>query len=186
MAPLPDGLLADPEQLAAWLPVPADNPKLLEALKAASSRFAGAVRHPVRLVTGDTVTLYGDCTDRLLLPAAPVVAVASVRLDGLLLTEHTDYRIRRDVGILRRYGTRIWEDWAEVEVTYSHGYDPIPDDIQEAVIDQARTIFRIQPGVSSIQAGGESITYGAQAAVGVTSQWTVAVETYRLNRGDHT
>jgi hypothetical protein len=182
MALPPDGMLADPARLAVWLPVPADHPKLLEALLAASSRFVGAVRHPVRLVTGDTVTLYGDCTDRLLLPAAPVTEVTAVRVDGVLL-ETSEYRVRKDVGVLRRTGG-AWEDWAEIEVTYSHGEDPIPEDVQEVVIDQARTIFRIQPGVQTVQAGGESITYGAQAAVGVTSQWTAAVEAHRLNRGD--
>jgi hypothetical protein len=152
-------------------------------LRAASSRFVGAVRHPVRLVENDTVTLYGDATDRLLLPAAPVVTVTAVTLDGDPLTPGTHYRVRRDAGILRRIGG-VWPDWAEVSVTYSHGYDPIPEEIEEAVIDQARTIYRVQPGVQTVQAGGESITYGAQAAIGVTSQWTAAVENYRLNRGD--
>lgn len=182
MALPPDGMLADPARLAIWLPVSADHPKLLEALRAASSRFAGAVRHPVRLVTGDTVTLYGDCTDRLLLPAAPVTAVTEVRVDGVLL-EASGYRVRKDAGVLRRMGG-VWEDWAEIEVDWSHGWDPIPDDVQEVVIDQARTIFRVTPGVQTIQAGGESVTYGVQAAVGVTSQWTAAVEAHRLNRGD--
>lgn len=177
----PDGLLAFPEDLAVWLPVPADDPKLLAALTAASRRFAGAVRHPVARVTGDTVTLYGDGTDRLLLPAAPVVAIAQVLLDGAAVT---DYRVRRDAGVLRRDGCGSWPDWAEIEVTYDHGWDPIPVDVQEAVIDQARTIYRVQPGVQTVQAGGESITYGLQAAVGVTSQWTAAVEAHRLNRGD--
>ncbi|MFF8879606.1 mobile element protein [Streptomyces flaveolus] len=183
MALPPDGLLADPARLAAWLPVSAEDPKLLEALRAASSRFVGAVRHPVRLVENDTVTLYGDGTDRLLLPAAPVVSVVSVDLDGDPLALGTGYRIRRDVGILRRCGG-VWPDWGEVTVTYSHGYDPIPDEIEEVVIDQARTIYRVQPGVQTVQAGGESITYGAQAAIGVTSQWSEAVAAYRLNRGD--
>jgi hypothetical protein len=179
----PDGLLADPARLAAWLPVPADDPKLLEALRSASSRFAGAVRHPVRLVTGDTTTLYGDCTDRLLLPAAPVLVVTSVTVDGVALAAGTEYKVRRDAGVLRRIGG-VWDDWAEVDVVWDHGYDPIPEDVQEVVIDQARTIFRVQPGVQTVQAGGEAITYGAQAAVGVTSQWSTAVEKYQLNRGD--
>lgn len=184
MALPPDPYLADPADLAAWLPVPADDPKLLAALTAASRRFAGAVRHPVRAVTGDTVTLYGDCTDRLLLPAAPVLTVTSVTVDGTALAAGTDYKVRRDAGVLRRIGD-VWPDWAEVDVVWDHGYDPIPGDVQEVVIDQARTIYRVQPGVQTVQAGGEAITYGVQAAVGVTAQWTAAVERYRLNRGDN-
>jgi hypothetical protein len=179
----PEPYLADPAALAVWLGVPADDPKLLAALSAASTRFAGAVRHPVRAVLGDTTTLYGDCTDRLLLPAAPVIAVASVTVDGTALTAGTDYKVRRDAGVLRRMGD-VWPDWAEVDVVWDHGYDPIPDDVQEVVIDQARVGYRVQPGVQTVQAGGEAITYGAQAAVGVTAQWTAAVDKYRLNRGD--
>lgn len=179
----PDGLLADPARLAIWLKRPADDPGLLESLRAASARFAGAVRHPVRLVTDDMVTLYGDCTDRLLLPAAPVVTVTSVTVDGVALAG-TDFKVRRDAGVLRRMGGMVWDDWAEVDVVYDHGYDPVPDDVQEVVIDQARVIDRVKPGVQTVQAGGEAITYGATAAVGVTSQWTVAVEKYQLNRGD--
>jgi hypothetical protein len=181
--PLPDGLLADPARLAVWLPVGADDPKLLEALRAASTRFAGAVRHPVRLVTAAEVTLYGDCNDRLLLPVAPVARVVSVEVDGTALTAGTEYKVRRDAGVLRRIGG-VWPDWAEINVVLDHGYDPVPDDVQEVVIDQARTIYRVQPGVQTVQAGGEAITFGATAAVGVTSQWTAAVEKYRLNRGD--
>lgn len=183
MALPPDPYLADPAALAVWLPVAADDPKLLAALSAASTRFAGACRHPIRAVSGDVVTLYGDCTDRLLLPGAPVLTVTSVTVDGDPLTAGTDYKVRRDAGVLRRMGS-AWPDWAEVTVTYDHGYDPIPEDISEVVIDQARTIFRVQPGVQTVQAGGEAITYGAQAAVGVTSQWSAAVEKYQLNRGD--
>jgi hypothetical protein len=179
----PDPYLADPARLAVWLKVPADDPELLEALRAASSRFAGDVRHPVRAVLGDAVTLYGDCTDRLLLPAAPVLRIVSVEVDGQALTAGTEYKVRRDAGVLRRIG-EVWPDWAEVDVVYDHGYDPIPDDIAEVVIDQARVIHRVKPGVQTVQAGGEAITYGAQAAVGVTAQWTAAVERYRLNRGD--
>lgn len=175
----PEGLLAEPDDLAAWLKLDASDPSLLAALKAASRRFAGAVRHPVRLVPDDDITLYGDGTARLLLPAAPVVSVTQVLLDDEAIT---DWRVRKDIGVLRR---SCWPDWSEVAVTYTHGYDPIPEDIQEVVIDQARTIWRVQPGVQTIQAGGESITYGVQAAVGVTAQWTTAVDAYRLNRGDH-
>lgn len=182
MALPPDGLLADPAKLALWLGVPPDDPLLLAALAAASARFVGAVRHPVARVTGAVFRLYGDGTDRLLLPAVPVTAVASVTVDG---TSVTDWRLRGDAGILRRTAG-CWPDWAEVVAVVDHGYDPIPEDVQQAVLDQARTVFTVQPGVQSVQAGGESVTYGAAAATGVTAQWTEAVENYRLRRGDST
>lgn len=181
MALPPDGLLAWPEELAEWLPVGPDDTKLLAALKAASRRFTGAVRHPVRLVTDDTLILSGNGTTRLLLPAAPIVTITSVLIDD---EEVTDYKVMRREGILRR--DCGWPDWSEITVTWDHGSDPVPDDVQEAVIDQARSIYRVQPGVQTIQAGGESITYGSTAATGVTSQWTAAVQAHQLNRGDDT
>ncbi|GAA1406258.1 hypothetical protein GCM10009639_53910 [Kitasatospora putterlickiae] len=183
MALPPNGLLADPARLAVWLGLPADDPQLLAALAAASARFRAAVRHPVSHVTDDTVRLYGDGTDRLHLPAAPITAITSVTVDG---TPVTDWRLRADIGVLRRTSPCGWPEWAEVDVVYDHGYDPIPDDVQEAVVDQARTIHTVQPGVQTLQAGGESVTFGAAAATGVTAQWTTAVENYQLHHGDRT
>lgn len=175
--------LADPAELAAWLPVGEDDPKLLAALKAASRRFRGAVRHTVSLVAGDTVILDGRGGESVLLPAAPIVAVTSLLLDGEELAEGAGFAWSQD-GFLRRLGG-CWPDRLRcIEVTYDHGFAEIPEDIQEVVIDQARSMYRVQPGVQTIQAGGESITYGAQAAVGVTAQWSAVVERYQLNRGD--
>ncbi|MFJ3812283.1 mobile element protein [Streptomyces sp. NPDC090073] len=176
-------LLADPEELAASLGAQANDPKLLWALTAASRRFRGAVRHPVSLVAGDVVTLDGTGQQTLLLPSAPVIAVPSVKLDGVTVTQGTDYEWSAD-GILRRIGA-CWPDRLRcVEVSYDHGYAVIPEDIQEVVIDQARALYRIDPGVQTKTVGGQSVTFGVQAAIGVTAQWTAAVQRYELNRGD--
>ncbi|MFD8596973.1 mobile element protein [Kitasatospora sp. NPDC059646] len=183
MALPPDGLLAFPADLATWLKVPADDPNLLLALRSASSRFIADVRHPVRLVTGDTTTLYGDGTDRLLLPAAPVGQVASVTVDG---TAVTDWKVRRDIGALLRTSGCGWPSWSEVVLVWDHGLDPIPQDVQDAVIGQARVVYAVLPGVQTVQAGGESMTYGAAAATGVTAEWTSAVSNYQLAHGDRT
>ncbi|MFJ9443245.1 mobile element protein [Kitasatospora sp. NPDC101235] len=177
-------LLADPAELAVWLGVPADDPKLVAALTAASRRFRGAVRHPVTRVTGDVTVLDGNGRTSLLLPAAPVTAVTSVTVNGALLTEGTDYRWSAD-GYLRRLGGCTWPDLLRsVTVVWDHGDAIVPEDIQEAVIDQARTLYRVQPGIQAYTAGSESVTFGAQAAVGVTSQWSAAVDAHRLRRGD--
>lgn len=171
--------LADPADLAVWLGVPADDPKLLQALGAASSRFRGAVRHHVSAVADETVTLDGNGKESLLLPAAPVTAVTSVRVDGIELVYDTDYRWSHD-GFLRRVG-RCWPDRLRcVEVVYSHGYSLIPEDIAEVVIDQARAQYTVRPGLTSMTVGSQSVGFGAQASIGVTSQWTTMVEKYRI------
>lgn len=175
--------LADPAELAVWLGVPQTDSKLQAALNAASRRFRGAVRHPVTLVFGDTVVLDGNGREALLLPAAPVTAVASVELDSEVLEHGVAYEWSAD-GFLRRLGG-CWPDRLRcVEVTYSHGYAMVPEDIQEVVLDQARAIYAVTPGVQQKTVGSQSVTFGAQAATGVTAQWSAMVEKYRLNAGD--
>ena len=176
-----DDYLADPAELAIWLGRPADDPKLLAALLAASRRFRGAVGHRVNLVVDDVVTLDGNGRESILLPVWPTTAVAGVLLDGEPLVEGTDYEWS-EAGMLRRLGTRrAWPDRLRcIRVTYSHGWAEIPEDIQEAVIDQARIGFDVPAGVQSKTVGGQSVTYGAQAAVGVTDQWSKAVDRHKI------
>ncbi|MFD5676115.1 mobile element protein [Streptomyces sp. NPDC127040] len=177
-------LLADPEELAEWLGVDASDTKLLAALRAASRRFRGAVRHPVTLIEDDEVILDGNGSESLLLPAAPVLDVSLVEVDGEELVAGTDYSWSAD-GYLRRLGCRVWPaTLRSVRVINSHGYETVPEDIQGAVLDQARAIYAIQPGVQQKTVGSQSVTFGVQAATGVTAQWTEAVERHQLNRGD--
>lgn len=175
--------LADPSELADWLGRPADDLRLLAALTAASRRFRGAVGHDVRLVEDDVVTLDGNGRESLLLPVWPTTAVASVVLDGTTLVEGTDYAWS-EAGLLRRLGCRSWPDRLRcLTVTYSHGWTVIPEDIQEAVIDQAQTMFTVPAGVQSKAVGGQSVTFGATAAVGVSSQWSAAVNRHKVRTG---
>lgn len=175
--------LADPAELAVWLGVPETDGKLLAALAAASRRFRGAVRHPVTLVVDDVVILDGTGSGSVLLPAAPVVAVASVELEGTALTAGTDFAWSAD-GFLRRLGCPWPCTLRCLEVIYSHGNELVPEDVQEVVLDQARAMYAIQPGVQQKTVGSQSVTFGAQAATGVTAQWAAVVEKYQLNRGD--
>ncbi|MER7967782.1 mobile element protein [Streptomyces sp. NPDC096080] len=176
----PDPFLAPAADLAVMLAVPADDVQLLAALRAASARFRGQVRHPVSLVTDDTTVLDGSGRALLQLPAAPVVAIHSVRVDGVTLE---GVRVRRQAGLLLHPGG-CWDEWSEVEVRWDHGHAPVPADVAEAVIDQARTIYRTDPAIQQITTGTESVSFAATAAVGITEQWRAAVEAHRLNRGD--
>lgn len=176
----PEPYLAEPAELAVFLEAPATDPKLLAALRAATRRFRGAVRHPVSKVVGDTVALDGTGQEVLQLPAAPVLAVQSVTVDGAALE---GVRVRRSSGVLL-HPSGCWPDWSEITVTYDHGHDPVPEDVTEAVIDQARAIYRLDPAIQQITTGTESVSFAATAAVGITAQWQSAVEAHRLNRGD--
>ncbi|MFJ2702978.1 mobile element protein [Streptomyces sp. NPDC087428] len=172
--------LADPAELATFLKLPPDDLRLLAALRAATRRFRGAVRHPVSLVTDDTVHLDGTGRALLHLPAAPVVRLGDVLVDEQLLN---GVRAKRRSGVLL-HPSGCWPDWAEITVTYDHGHATVPEEVAEAVIDQARAIYRLDPAIQQITTGTESVSFAATAAVGITSQWQAAVEANRLNRGD--
>ncbi|QOC89876.1 mobile element protein [Micromonospora craniellae] len=173
--------LASPQTLSRLLGVPVDDQRMLDALAAASGRFRGQVHHSVHLVEGDEVWLDGDGSTELFLPAAPVLARPQVWVDDREL-DPSEFEWSRK-GILRRRAG--WPDRLNcVRVLYDHGYAQIPADVQEVVIDQARVIHEITPGVQTVQAGGESVTYGVTASTGVTAQWSIAVEAYRVGKGD--
>ncbi|WP_435112025.1 hypothetical protein [Nocardiopsis synnemataformans] len=178
---IPAGLLADPEELAEVLGVPADDPKLVARVRAASRRFLGAVA-PVSFtpVNGDVLWLNGDGSTTLLLPACPVRAVTAVEIDGQAL-DAGDFEWSAE-GVLRR-----WSRWPDrlrsVKVTCDHGYEVVPEDVQAVVLEQAEAAWNIVKGVTSVSVDGQSTTFGTQSAVGVTQDWADAVSRYAL-RGD--
>ncbi|KOU21001.1 mobile element protein [Streptomyces sp. WM6372] len=174
--------MADPAELATWLRVPADDPLLLATLRSASRRFRGAVRHEVNLVEGDEVVLDGNGRESLLLPVWPTVAVTAVLLDDEGLVAGTDYSWS-EAGILRRLDCQVWPARLRcLKVTYSHGWAEIPEDIADAVIEQARAAFRSDPGVKSKAVGGQSVTF----ETGVTSSWSDAVRRHQVQTGSDT
>lgn len=177
-----DDYLADPAELALLVRKPATDPELLLHLRNASRRFRGAVGHRVTLVENDEVTLDGTGRESLLLPVWPTTAVASVTLEGELLVEGSHYQWS-DSGVLRRLGNRLWPDRLRcLAVVYSHGWaeGEVPEDIAEAVLDKAAAMCAIPIGVQSKAVGGQSVTYGAQQAIGVTDQWTRAVDRHKV------
>ncbi|KOU41274.1 mobile element protein [Streptomyces sp. WM4235] len=174
--------MADPQELANWLGLPANDVRLLSALRSASRRFRDAVGHVVDLVEDDEIALDGNGRSSVLLPVWPTTAVASVVLDGEELVEGTDYAWS-EAGILRRLGCQVWPDKLRcLEVTYSHGWSAIPPGISDVVIEQARAIFSSQPGVKSQAVGGQSVVFEP----GVTTAWTKAVERYEVQTGSDT
>jgi hypothetical protein len=171
--------LASVADLATLTGKPATDPKLVLALKRASARFRGAVGHTVSMVTDDVVLLDGDGSGALLLPAAPVVGSPAVEIDGVPVN---DYRTSAARGILRRRAG--WpDDLGSVQVTYSHGYETIPGDIEDAVLEQAELQYKVLAGVQQASLGAQSVTFGVQASVGVTQRWAECVERHQLKGG---
>lgn len=172
--------LADPSDLAVRLGAEENDPLVELSLRRASDRFRGAVEHPVSFVPDDTVVLDGNGSDTLMLPAAPVTAVTSVTVAGILVT---DYSVSPRLGMLRR--RYLWPyDFGNVSVVYSHGYTDIPGDIQDAVIEQAEMQYYALAGVYSATLGPQIFNFGHAGNIGVSGRWSECVARYQLNRGD--
>lgn len=169
-------LLAAPETLAARLGASASDPRIRDALAAASARFRAAVRHHVSHVDDDTVVLDGTGSESLLLPHSPVTAVSAVVVEGSDVTE----QVQRSTEGMLRYPGGFPDTLGAVSVTYSHGYDPVPDEIADVVLSAAETAYAGAGDVASMTVGGEQVTFRQ----GVSHAWSVVADQYRLNRGD--
>jgi len=184
--------LATAEALALVTGLPATSPKLLLALDRASERFRGEVGHPVTLVEDDTILLDGGGGDLLMLPAVPVTEIAEVKVGG---TAVTDWVASLKSGVLRRtpgvdpgWGwTAAWPDGlGNIQVTYTHGVDVVPGDIQDAVLEHAATLLLAPIGIQSETAGSQTVTWGVASTTGVTQKWADVVARHSLIRGDRT
>lgn len=184
--------LATAEALALVTNLPATSPKLLLALDRASERFRGEVGHPVTLVEDDIILLDGGGGELLMLPAVPVTAITEVKVAGTVVT---DWVASLRAGILRRtpgldpiWGwTAAWPDGlGNIQVTYSHGVETVPGDIQDAVLEHAATLLLAPIGVQQETAGSQSITWGVASTTGVTQKWADVVARHTLIRGDRT
>lgn len=127
----------------------------------------------IERVTGETITL--DCAggSRLFLPELPVASVASVEEDGELLTAGADedYQLGQH-GILHR----VDQDWVSgiqiVEVTYTHGHSPIPQDVRDVCTRAASRAYQAGlkaaemaaiPGVQAKSLGDFSVQFGGES-----------------------
>lgn len=121
-------------------------------------------------VADETITLYGNGSDLLLLPELPVTAVSAVVVDGVTLTETTDY-MWRPSGILRRTYGAAWAD--EVSVTYSHGYAAaaLPDALRKVSVQAAARVWTNPASVTSETIGDWARSWsqgGSGADPGIT------------------
>lgn len=86
---------------------------------------------------------------RLFLPELPVISVTSVVEDGEPLDEDDDYKLA-NYGQVVRVGQRWTAGIQIVTVTYTHGYEEIPDDV--AAVCTRAAARRFQAGLRSADA----------------------------------
>ena len=170
--------LAPPETLAAKLGTDESDAGMLLALDLASARFRGQTRNPISL-SSDTLTLDAHGSRSLLLPFAPVVSVESLTIGGV--TYAADGFEWSAAGMIR-LEMAMPDMWRAVVVSFTHGYSLIPQDVQEAVLDQATAMYPTLSGnaYTSYTTGTESRSFNTQLQVGYSAQWSACVQKYRV------
>lgn len=135
-------------------------------LDQASSIVRAYVRQDItQATTTDTFTmrradpLLHRCGGVVTLPQRPVVDVDTVSVNGTAVTdwwqEGSDLLVRAWAWGQPPAAHRA----PQVTVTYTHGWDPVPGDIQ-AIVMQAANRVMVNPGqIRSETVGGESVTY---------------------------
>ena len=147
----------------------ADDEKLKLALDLASGRFREQANNPISMMT-ETVILDSDGGRALTLPCLPVREVSELVIDG---RQVTDFEWSTSGAIPVK--------WRSVQITYRHGYDPVPKGIQDVVLEQAATIYQTLPGLVSYTTGAEQRTYSSALTVGTTAQWAAMVARYKVD-----
>lgn len=124
----------------------------------ASDAVREEIRQQVDYVENETITVWGDNGEILMLPQRPVTAVSAVSLAGQDLvpvqvnatTTMLMYDWRPD-GTLRRvvyggsfYAGELFYKWplgVAVSVTYSHGYQTVPSALKHVALDLAAGVY---------------------------------------------
>jgi hypothetical protein len=130
--------------LAAFLQIAivGDNPSAVRAIDAATAAIKSYCGQLIEVVADDVVQL-DVCVwpqRELVLPQWPVTAVAKVAEDGQEL-DPAFYKWSR-AGILHRLYGHWRRGLQVVEVTYSHGYNPLPPEVVDVCVRAAARAYQ--------------------------------------------
>ncbi len=165
--------------IEAFLQIEITTPAQIASANRALSEATAAIRNYthqfLERVDDEAITLDSRGWERLFLPELPVIDVTVVVEDGETLIPTDDYKLGQ-YGVLHR----IDQKWAEgiqiVTITYSHGYDTIPDDIVAVCTRAASRGYQAGlraadtagvMGVASKQLGDFSVSFVSEAGGGV-------------------
>lgn len=162
--------LASTADLQAFLQREVEAAHAEMALRLASGLVRSHTGQRITLTTGATYVLAGGGT-AVRLPQRPVVTGAGHPLTVVELaeygtaelsaTEHLTYT-RLDDELRRRCGT--WSP--RVQVTYSHGYTNVPDDIVAVVLDIAGRALTNPAGLRSVSIDDYTRTFATETVGG--------------------
>lgn len=144
---------ATKEQMAARSQgtIPADHPFLDQALAAASTRIRNACRwHVAKLETTVFRRRYGQ-TEEVWLPSLHIQSIDSVTVDGSALNDLSAVEFDTETGWTNLLANTV-------SVTFSHGYDDVPEDILDLTLQIAARSLGSPLGYTREQAGSVSVS----------------------------
>jgi hypothetical protein len=167
MAVLPSlATVADLATLLGRTFTPEQEQQAQALLDQASSVVRAYVRQDItRATTTDTFTmrradpLLHRCGGVVTLPQRPVVDIDAVAVNGV---ETQDWWQDGNDVLVRAWS---WDQPPaahrppQVTVSYTHGWDPVPADVQAIVMQAANRVLVNPSGIRSETVGGESVTY---------------------------
>lgn len=168
------------QDIEDFLQIDVDEPAAMRAIDEATEAIRNYCKQHIDLVEDDAYN-FDVLTSRqtkLFLPELPVIEVSAVVEDGETLTEGSDEDYQLGLhGILYRIGD-YWASGVQiVTVTYTHGYEAIPEDVQGVCTRAAARAYQAGlrasegegvPGIASKSLGDFSVTFGAETGGGVS------------------
>jgi hypothetical protein len=169
--------LTTPARLAGYLQQDLDTYSATLALDAASDTFELEADTKFSS-TSTTYTLEGYGQDVIGLPRQPVIAVQSVTVDGVAVTDYA----RRGPNLYRilRWGGASYYA-ADVVVTYTYGYTTAPASVELAVLQLAGDLYQHPlAGVSMEQIDDYLVRYDGNPVQRLTVGWRDIAARYRV------
>ena len=144
-------------------------------LNEASAAIRNYTRQYIEKVEDEMITLDSSGGARLFLPEMPVLDVTVVIEDEETLVVDDDYKLGQH-GILHRIDQKWASGIQNVTITYSHGYEVIPDDVVAVCTRAASRGYQAGlraadsdgvMGVASKQLGDFSVSFASESGGGV-------------------
>ncbi|OGC95309.1 MAG: hypothetical protein A2W25_05175 [candidate division Zixibacteria bacterium RBG_16_53_22] len=172
-------IFATIQDIEAFLQIEITTPAQILSAQRALIEATAAIRNYTHQYLGrvddDAITLDSKGWTRMFLPELPVIDVSAVVEDGETLTVDDDYKLGQ-YGVLHRIGQKWASGIQIITITYSHGYETIPDDIVAVCTRAASRGYQAGlraadsagvMGVASKQLGDFSVSFVSEAGGGV-------------------
>jgi len=151
-------------------------------LDSATQAIKDEVGQTIEVVT-ETVTMYGDGRELLLLPQVPVTAVSAVTVAGVTWVNNTNYIWERSGILAALIDTQgllgAWTWRKPVVVTYTHGYTPIPKSLQSLCLSLAARAMANPFSAVQVSVGNTSTSYSDAPAMMMTEYEKRMLDRYR-------